>query len=238
MNHIFSSIRTAVAAAALLLVLSVCALAQGPSSYPPTWVYARAYNGWSIVGQQASTYTFNGGACSFSPYNNGQSAPIFDFSGLQGSSTVYNPVFIQDANPSLNEIVTPTSTTNTAASCGFAATVANSHTSFTLTSGTAGLQEAITAQLQTTPSFVVVLDKYWYQLVAAFPSTTTPQSIIGAVTGSANVYIADMTTAPWTFYIWNGSKYVASAPSGGVPFTSLTALSAPTALRPRLRRTA
>jgi hypothetical protein len=43
----------------------------------------------------------------------------------------------------------------------------NSHTSFTLSSGTAGLQEAITAQLQSTPAFVVVLDKYWYQLVAA-----------------------------------------------------------------------
>jgi len=220
----------AVAIVALLALVSLCAFAQGPSSYPPTWVYARAYNGWNVIGQQASTYTFNGAVCYYSPYNNGQSAPIFDFGAYQGATYVYNPVFIQDANTALNEIVTPTSVTNGTSSCGFAATTANSHASFVLSSGTAGLQEAITAQLQTTPAFVVVLDKYWYQLVAAFPSTTTPQSIIAAATGTANVYIVDTTTSPWQFYSWNGSKYVPTSSTGGIPFTSLTAISVPVAL--------
>jgi hypothetical protein len=227
MNRILTTLST-IAIVASLLVAG--AFAQGPPNYPPTWVYARAYNGWNIVGQQASTYTFNGGVCYYSPYNNGQSPSFFDFSGFQGSTTVYNPVFIQDSNAALNEIVTPTSTTNSTASCGFAATTANSHTSFTLSSGTAGLQEAITNQLQSTPAFVVVLDKYWYQLVAAFPSTTTPQSIIGALTGANTVYIVDTTTAPWTFYSWNGSKYVPDSSTGGIAFTSLTAISAPVAL--------
>ena len=218
---------------ALTMVIApfpVPASAQGPSNYPPTWVYARAYNGWNVIGQTASTYTFNGGVCYYSPFNNGLTAPIFDFAGYQGSTLVYNPVFIQDANTALNEIVTPSSVTNTSASCGFSATTANAHTSFTLSSGTAGLQEAITNQLQTTPVFDVVLDKYWYQLVAAFPATTTPQSIIKALTGSANVGIVDTTTSPWTFYSWNGVNYVADAPSGGIPFTSLTPIAAPVAL--------
>jgi hypothetical protein len=227
MTNLFKVTTKAVAIAGLLALACLAAFAQGPSSYPPTWVYARAYNGWSVIGQQASTYTFNGAVCYYSPYNNGQTAPIFDFAGYQGSTLVYNPVFVQDASPALNEIVTPTSVTNTSASCGFSASFANSHTSFTLTSGTAGLQEAITNQLQNTPVFDVVLDKYWYQLVSAFPSTTTPQSIIGSVTGSANVGLVDTTTSPWTFYSWNGSKYIADAPTGGVPFTSLTAIAAP-----------
>lgn len=227
--NLSTSTRKAVLTAVLLTLASLCAFAQGPVNYPPTWVYARAYNGWSVIGQSANTYTFNGGVCYYSPYNNGLTAAIFDFSGSQGSTTVYNPVFIQDANPALNEIVTPSSTTNSSASCGFAATTVNSHTSFTLSSGTAGLQEAITYQLQVTPVFDVVLDKYWYQLVGAFPSGTTPQSIIGSVTGTANVGIVDTTTSPWTFYSWNGSKYVPVSSTGGVEFTSLTAVAAPVA---------
>jgi len=235
MNRFSTLLQRTLGIATLLFVAAVSimpASAQGPANYPPTWVYARAYNGWQLIGQQASTYTFNGGGntCFYSPYNNGASANFFDFAGYQGSTLVYNPVFIQDASPSLNEIVTPTSITNTAASCGFAATTANSHTSFTLQSGTAGLQEAITNQLQNTPVFDVVLDKYWYQLVAAFPSTTTPQSIIKAVTGTANVGIVDTTTSPWTFYSWNGSQYETVASTGGVPFTSLTPITAPIAL--------
>ena len=218
----------------LVLGLSVIpvvpAFAQGPSIYPPTWVYARAYNGWSLQGQSTNTFIFNGAVCNYAPYNNGNTASFFDFSGYQGSTLVYNPVFIQDANPTLNEIVTPTSTTQSSASCGFAASAANTHISFTLQSGTAGLQEAITNQLQSTPVFDVVLDKYWYQLVSAFPVTTTPQSIIGSVTGTANVGIVDTTTSPWTFYSWNGSKYITVPSTGGIPFTSLTPIAAPVAL--------
>ena len=139
-------------------------------------------------------------------------------------------MFINDANPANNEVVTPTSTTNTQTSCGFAATTSYTHTSFQLQSGTAGLQEAIVYQPQNAPVFDVVLDKYWYQLVSGFPSTTTPQSIIKALTGNANVGIVDTTTSPWTFYSWNGVNYVATASTGGVPFTSLTAIAAPVAL--------
>lgn len=235
MTNIFNATRKALSVIlCLVLGLSVIpvlpAFAQGPSIYPPTWVYARAYNGYNLVGQSTNNFIFNGAVCNYAPYNNGNTASFFDFSGYQGSTLVYNPVFIQDANPALNEIVTPTSTTQGSASCGFAAAPANTHISFTVSSGTAGLQEAITNQLQSTPVFDVVLDKYWYQLVSGFPATTTPQSIIGAVTGTANVGIVDTTTSPWTFYSWNGSKYVTVASTGGIPFTSLTPIAAPVAL--------
>lgn len=214
-----------------ILCLAAVSFAQGPSVYPPTWVFARAYNGWSIQGAQTNTYTFNGGACQYVPYNNGQTSSFFVFSGVQAPSTVvYYPVFIADANPSLNEIVTPTSATNTSASCGFAASTANSHTTFSLSSGTAGLQEAILAQNQAPPVFNVILDDYWYSLVSAFPSTTTPQSIIAALKGTSSVAIVDTTTAPWTTYTWNGTNYVPSASNGGIEFTSVTPVSAPTAL--------
>jgi hypothetical protein len=175
-----------------------------------------------------NTYTFNGAVCSYTPLNNGQPTnAFFMFEGFLGATPVFNPVFIQDANPLLNEIVTPTAATNRQTSCGFAATTANTHVSFTLQSGTAGLQEAITSQQQNGPVFDVVLDKYWYQLVAAFPSTTTPQSIIGSVKGSANVAIVDTSVAPWQFYEWNGTQYVADSFTTGVPFTSLTPIAAP-----------
>lgn len=231
MTQLTTSTRKAVAAVFALLLLSLCAFAQGPASFPPTWVFARAYGAWSLVGQQASTYTFNGAVCQATPLNNGTQATqsFFMFSGTQGSTTVYNPVFIQDANAALNEVVTPTSTTNSQTSCGFAATTSNSHISFTLTSGTAGLQEAISSQLQNTPAFVVILDKYWYQLVAAMPSTTTPQSIIAAAKGSANVYLMDVTQSPWQPYEWNGTKYVAASMNGAIPFSSVTVVSPPVA---------
>jgi hypothetical protein len=242
MNHTTTLIRRTLGIAALICVAALCivpASAQGPPNYPPTWVYARAYNNWNLIGQSTNTFTFNGAVCYNSPYNNGQSPSFFDFAGYQGTTLVYNPVFILDANAALNEIVTPTSVTNTSASCGFGAAPANTHISFNLLSGTGGLQEAITNQLQVTPVFDVVLDKYWYQIVSGYTSTsatgavtvlTTPQTIIGAVTGTANVGIVDTTTSPWTFYSWNGSKYVTDSSTGGIGFTSLTAISVPTAL--------
>lgn len=230
MTHTLNRTFRAIAAVALLAITACVAFAQGPPNFPPTQVYARAYAAWNIIGQQANTYTFNGLSCNFTPYNNGATASFFAFSGQQNGSTVYFPVFIQDANPALNEVVTPTSTTQGSASCGFAATTSNTHTSFTLSSGTAGLQEAIANQPQNTPVFTVLLDKFWYQLVAALPSSSTPQSIISTVTGNANVGIVDTTTNPYTYYAWNGTKYAPLASTGGIPFNSVTQVSAPTAL--------
>lgn len=234
-NGIYKALRRvqalAVGAAMLLCMLAPLA-GRAQANQPPTWVFARAYNGWNIVGQQANTYTFNGGACNYAPYNNGNTPSFFVFSGLQGVTAVYYPVAIVDANPTLTEVVTPTATTQTTATCGFAASTVNSHTSFTLQSGTAGLQEAIVTQQQSSPGFNVILDKYWYQALAALPGQTAA-GVIGTVTGNVNVGIVDTTTQPWTTYAWNGSKYAAVGGPAGFPnlgVTSYTGISAPVAL--------
>ena len=228
MNHTFT--HRVLAALTLACLFALCALpasAQGPVSYPPTWVYARAYGAWSIVSQSANTYTFNGLSCNFTPFNNGQSSSFFAFSGSQGSTAVYNPVFIQDANPALNEIVTPSSTPQGSGACGFAASTANSHISFTLSSGSGGLQEAISAQSQSPFPIQVVLDPFWYNLVYSFPINTTtpltPESIIKATTGNVNVTIVDTTSSPYTFWRWSGSAYAAVSLTGGTTLPTYAA---------------
>jgi hypothetical protein len=225
--RIKSAVHGAIKGAALLLagLLAFCPLGASAQNLPPTWVFARAYNGWNIIGQQANTYTFNGGACNYAPYNGGNSPSFFVFSGLQGTTTVYNPVLITDANSSLSEIVTPTSTTQSAATCGFAASTTNQHTSFTLSSGTVGLQEAVTNQLQSAPPSNVMLDQYWYTLVFGLPGSPTPESLIKAVKGSPNVAIVDTTTTPWTYWRSNsgGTAYAAVSLSGGTTLPTAAA---------------
>jgi hypothetical protein len=214
----------------ILALSGVTAFAQ--TNLPPTWVFARAYNGWNIVSQQADTYTFNGGVCNFTPSTNGNVPSIFVFSGYQAGVKVYYPVAITDSGvgSTTSEIVTPTATNQSASSCGFSASTLHSHATFVLSSGTAGLQEAIVTQQQNAPDFDVILDKYWYQTVAALPGNPTPASIIASVTGNANVAIVDTTTQPWTFYSWTGTQYVAVAPTGSLAITSVTPLAAPAAL--------
>jgi len=221
--------RGLVALGAVLLVALSASLANA-QNLPPTWVFARAYNGWNIVGQQANTYTFNGGVCNFSPSNNGNTPSFFVFSGYNSSTPVYYPVLITDAKAAYNEIVTPTSTTQSSSSCGFAASTSYSHTSFVLSSGTIGLQEAIITQQQNTPVFSVILDKYWYQQVAALPGAPSAASIIAAVKGNADVGIVDITTMPWTYYSWSGSAYVQASlsfTSGYFPVSVTETLAAP-----------
>lgn len=212
----FSEFKRGLVALGAVLVLALSALPSvAQANLPPTWVFARAYAGWNIVGQQANTYTFNGGVCNYTPYTNGNSPSFFDFSGYQGASKVYNPVLITDANPALSEIVTPTSTVQTSSSCGFAASTANSHTSFVLSSGTVGLQEAITNQMQQVVPGNVILDQYWFTQVRALPTNPLPQTLITTATGNTSVAIVDTTTSPWMYWRWNGTAYAATSYSGG-----------------------
>lgn len=201
----------------------LAASAQANNNLPPVNVYARAYNGWQILGQQANTYTFNGGACNFTPFTGGNSGSFFVFSGSQAGTTVYFPVYIQDVNPSLSEIVTPTSTVQSSASCGFAASTTNQHTTFTLSSGTAGLQEAIASQVQGQPPFNVLLDTNWYQNVYGLPGSPTPESLITAAKGNTGVQVIDTTTSPWTYWRWNGTAYAATAFTGGASLPTIAA---------------
>lgn len=201
----------------VLLVALFATAAFGQANLPPTWVFARAYNSWSLIGQQANTFTFNGGVCNFSPYNSGNTPSFFAFSGTQGGTTVYYPVAILDANPTLSEIVTPTSTIQSTATCGFSAATVNQHVSFTLQDGTAGLQTAVATQLQGQPPVNVMLDQYWYETVFALPGMPTPESLIKAATGNTGVQIVDTTTSPWTYWRWRSdlTAYAAVSLTGG-----------------------
>jgi hypothetical protein len=205
-----------------LVVACICIAAPAfAQNYPPTWVFARDYNYSPVIGQQANTYTFNGGSCNYTPTGgsvNGLANPIFDFSGVIVSTPVYFPVFINDATPTNSEIVTPSATSNTQTVCGFTASPANSHTTFQLQSGTAGLQEAVAYQINSAPSSVVMLDKSWYTLLTGLGSTPpSAAAVINALTGSANVEIVDTTTAPWVSYCWNGTNYTPCASNQTVP---------------------
>lgn len=197
--------------AALVGFLAGASAAFAQGALPPNYVTPEQFNLWSIQSQAANTYVFNANCYSY-PRTNGQLYPGSYF--VFGPTANPYPVYIQDANPANSEIVTPTSTSNVQAACGFAASTANAHTSFTVLSGTGGLQDAVgTLGSTATPAvpWVVVLDRNFYTAVSGLPSGSVA-SIINALKGSVNVQIVDTTTAPFSYYVWNGSKYV---PEGG-----------------------
>jgi hypothetical protein len=209
--------------------------AHADQGIPPYMVWPEQYNLWSFNSVSANTYTFPGYNCWVSPLTNGTTASFFAFGN--SNTSVYFPVFIEDASPALSEIVTPTALSTTPTACGFSAAPVNSHISFTVKSGTAGLQEAVYTLSQPSSASStandVMLDQNFYGLVAALPSNQTVAGIIAALSGSTRVQIVDTTTGPWTYYTWNGSKYVSTSGSGSLGnlnVTSYTGISAPTAL--------
>lgn len=213
----------------LLALTALCALLVpmatfGQGALPPYWVRAAEFNQWSFTSQAANTYTFAGTNCFIYPQVQGQLYPgsFFAF----GPNSAPYPVFIQDQGSSVsnNEIVTPTSVSTVSGACGFSASTANQHTSFYVKSGTAGLQEAVgTLGSTSTPAqpWTVIVDRTTYQQVAGLPGTKTVGSIIAALKGSVNVNVVDITTAPWTYYAWNGSAYFSNG--GGTPVVAAAA---------------
>jgi hypothetical protein len=117
------------------------------------------------------------------------------------------PLKIVDANPALTEIVTPVAVyINT---CAVSLPAVNPHSSFYLTSGTGGLQEAIlNGQVDGSPN-TIILDSEWYSLIAPNSAAT----VIGSVQGNTALGLVDVTQTPYVSYAWNGTQY-ASAGSG------------------------
>ncbi len=80
------------------------------------------------------------------------------------------------------------------------------HTSFYLTSGTGGLQEAITnSRVLAGGPNTILLNAEWYQLV----SRKILATVIASVTGGSGFGLFDVTTTPYSYYQWNGSQFVA-----------------------------
>jgi len=121
------------------------------------------------------------------------------------------PIKIVDANPSLTEVVTPVAVFLNGG-CSVSLATAYSHTSFYLTSGTGGLQEAINnGRGRAGSANTIVLNAEWYGLVAP----GNPATVIDTVTGGAGFGLVDVTTAPYSYYSWNGSQFVSAGTGGG-----------------------
>jgi hypothetical protein len=202
------------------------AFAQGfvPAAAPP-WVYADNYGRWTIQGQNANSYSFTpASVCQITNLNFKNQPSFFAF----GSTVTLAPVYISDVNGANSEVVTPGSAaTQTQSACSVNLSPANSHTTFTLQSGTGGLQEAINTlggSTKTVP-YTIVLSPEWYKLVSGIASVNatltnavTPADIITNAICSANIQVVDVTANPWTYYGCNSSgKLIVQTPQAGKP---------------------
>lgn len=207
-----------------LIVLAIVGLLMAPvafaqtsnTPFPTPFLYAKDYGNWGLVGQQPNTYVFFGNStCN-------QNAP----SGTYFPFATNAKVVIVDKVTANTEVVTPSSIVKAGGQCGIIASTTNAHYSFTLRSATGGLQEALNTIGAGSSAFqtLVVLDRNWYVYAAGVPGTT-PVAIIAAAAGNANVTLQDITTSPFTFYDWNGTKFVATSGSTGGPTAPAVTLS-------------
>lgn len=185
------------------LLTAPAAFAQSSTHTPFTQsdYYAVDYAQWAIKGQQPNYYLFSpNGLCTASA------------SGQQFFPFATNaPVLITDATPANTEVVTPSTVTNASSQCGFTGSPANSHTSFQVSSGTAGLQEALNVLAVLGGSTTmyparITLDRNWYAAAQSVP--TTAAAIIAAAKGNAHAFLQDITSQGSTLYVWNGTAYV------------------------------
>lgn len=204
----------------LIAITACCSLGQAS--------YAQNIEG-QIIASQFGQYQVPGiatGSLAFQP----ASCQVFGGGKNFVAFATGVPVKIVDANPLLTEVGTPSSVNITGCSISMATTYIHT-TPFYATSGTGGLQEALTngPNKQGGPN-TVILNADWYTQVA--PSN--PATVIAAVKGSTKLGLVDVTTIPYTVYAWNGSAYVvvtyggggASFPStSGIVFNTTTAAS-------------
>jgi hypothetical protein len=175
----------------------------------PCFAPVRGQNTGQIIAAQYGEFKVTGstlGGFSFPPATCQVSAGGKNFAAF----SVGTPIKIVDSNPNLTEIATPSSVYVGACSVNMA-TVYNHVPPFYLTSGTGGLQEAITANQTTDGPNTIVLDAEWYKLIV--PGNAA--SIIASVHGIPDLGLEDLTTAPYSFYQWNGSQYTVVAAASG-----------------------
>lgn len=198
------------------LMIAIVGVCRGQSTYsgytPRLNASAAAYGEWSLAGQAANVYTFTPTTLCTVHGVSGTTYPAFSSLGA-----AIAPVLINDSGtPANSEIVTPSAVLT----CGVTVSPAHSHTTFTLQSGTAGLQEALNALAASPVAYpsAVQLDKTWYADVLAMPGATvaTPGALIAAAKGTAAAFLEDATTAPRTTYVWNGTQYAAGTWTGAL----------------------
>jgi hypothetical protein len=118
--------------------------------------------------------------------------------------------------PANSETVVPTQVVVGPSGCTITATMAHTHLSYSVVSGTAGLQEAIDYQTGLPQGALVYLTPSW-----TLAGGVT--SMITSAYGTTLVSILDERTAVIVPYTWNGSAYVAVPFAGGsTSWSSLT----------------
>lgn len=124
------------------------------------------------------------------------------------------PIKIYDpGNPSVDEIVTPTSIVVTSNGCTATITPSNAHTTpWYVGSGSYGLQEAINAYSLSGQINPVILDTAWHQAGGS-------QQIAYNAVGNYNTPILDVTIAPSVAFRWNGTHYLATSAVNGFTAT-------------------
>lgn len=183
------------------LALLCAAVALPAQSTTPLGNFAIDFN-YAFQSQAANVYTFSpSGLCT----RTAGSVNYFPFA-------TNAPVYVQDATAANSERLTPAAIVKTASTCGVTIAPANAHYSFRLSSGTAGLQEALNTLAVTTLPYprIIFLDDRWKNQITSMG--LVPATVIGQVTGNAKAVLIDLTAytnGRWTSYAWSGTAYAA-----------------------------
>src|SRR6202167_2656491 len=183
----------------LLVVLALVACFPRAQAQSAGQIIAAQYGEFKVTGSTIGGFSFPPATCQVS--GGGQNFAAF---------SAGTPIKIVDGNPNLTEVAIPSSVYISVCSVNMA-TVYNHVPRLCLTSGTAGLQEAMSANQTTNGPNTILLNAEWYKLIA--PGNAA--SIIASVQGIADLGLEDITTTPYTFYQWNGSQYTVVASSTG-----------------------
>lgn len=197
--------------AILMALFSVGAWAQGGQTYAATTYKASDYGTWQITSQFANTFLFQPNEICDIPQPSGGKFQPFNTNA---------PVFIRDADTASWEVVTPHTVIENVATCGIIITPTYPHYSFRLLSGTGGLQEVLN-QIPADASYPVpvILDRNWYAGLSVIPGVT-PNGVITAAHGSTAAFLVDITTAPYTWYTYQGGHYAAVSISGSIDYVA------------------
>ena len=177
----------------ILLLLTGAMFAPSVFAQNLTQQYqATAYGKWTVAGYAPNSFTFAPASCMVT----GPSGNFVPFSTTA-------PILVVDANPALNEVLTPSAVTVSGATCTLTVAPANQHFSFNIQSGTCGLQEALNTAGSGQQAVVVVTPD--------FANRGCNTSTILASTATSNITLSDQRQAPYGSYSWSGTAFVVSA---------------------------
>jgi hypothetical protein len=200
----------------LTLIASVALVAAGVARAQTGQVIVSQYNQWRVSG----TVALAAGANTAIPF---ESCLVSGANSNFVAFTVGVPIKIVDPNnPSIDEVVSPSAVALSPGNCKVTFTTTNVHSiPYYITSGTAGLQEAVNASALSGAQNTALIDKSFY----AFGGSA---AIIHGATGSANLGLLDVTQAPIVAYRSTSGVYTANGNVGGASPTAVAGAAAGT----------